>query len=322
MAKKIIDCFLFFDEVDILDIRLRYLYDFVDYFVICEADKTFSGNDKRSVFLDNKERFASFKDKILYIPIKMKFFKEEKEVEWKREYYQRDSIVIGLRKLKFLSPKDLILISDVDEIPNIEILRTLKKNVSKRKKKQFNFYTAKIFFNYIIEKVKEVFFCKKSYEIEHKILWGLFIKRYTSPIIFYMLLYYYYVNNMAKKNITKGVVCFEMRWLKILSFSELRRTMHSPNVEIVNNAGWHFSYLGGKDKVAHKLKSYSHQEFNIPGIVSKKHIDLCIKNGYWLADYYFHPNETVSFCKKVKISDFPDDLRRIIIQFKHLINSH
>ena len=63
---KIYDCFIFNNEVDLLKLRLNILDDVVDKFVIIEGKKTFSGNDKESIFLKNKEKFSRWEDKIIY----------------------------------------------------------------------------------------------------------------------------------------------------------------------------------------------------------------------------------------------------------------
>ena len=63
---KIFDVFLFFNELDLLEIRLNMLYPFVDYFVINEATQTFFGSDKPLYYLENKERFKKFEDKIVH----------------------------------------------------------------------------------------------------------------------------------------------------------------------------------------------------------------------------------------------------------------
>ena len=63
---KVFDVFLFFNELDLLEIRLNMLYPFVDHFVINEATQTFFGSDKPFYYLENKERFKKFEDKIIH----------------------------------------------------------------------------------------------------------------------------------------------------------------------------------------------------------------------------------------------------------------
>ena len=64
----IVDSFIFFNEFDILEGRLEYLYDHVDYFVIVESNLTFSGNTKPLYFMNNMSRYKKYLDKVLYFP--------------------------------------------------------------------------------------------------------------------------------------------------------------------------------------------------------------------------------------------------------------
>ena len=113
---KIIDCFIFFNEVELLLYRLEILYDIVDKFVLVESEYTFTGKKKESFFGNNIEKFSKFLDKIIYInlenlpylnPIIHKDFNIGEQ--WKNEFFQRDSIKIGLEKIK-LYDNDIIII--------------------------------------------------------------------------------------------------------------------------------------------------------------------------------------------------------------------
>jgi len=106
---KIYDCFLFFNENDLLEVRLHELDSVVDYFIIVESEYTFT-QKKKSINFDH-ERFAKFKDKIIYICNK-KFIKIPDP--WHSEKIQRNLLSEGLKKA---SPNDLIMLSDLDEIP-------------------------------------------------------------------------------------------------------------------------------------------------------------------------------------------------------------
>ena len=108
----IIDCFPFFDELDILEIRLEELYPVVDKFVICESTKTHTGIAKDLNFLLNKDRYEKYLDKIIYIVCDDM---PEGQDDWKRENYQRNYLTKGLIDT---APGDLIFLSDCDEIPN------------------------------------------------------------------------------------------------------------------------------------------------------------------------------------------------------------
>ncbi len=308
--KKIIDCFTFFNELDLLEIRLKYLYDVVDHFVIIEADTSHGGNKKPFIFQDNTDRFTPFKDKILYVPLKMKFFEEEKGVAWKRENYQRNCIETGLRELD-LNKNDLILISDLDEIPNKKILEDFKKDYSK---KPYEEKTQSYF--YIILK-NLLFHSHGNHKVQLKLLYYIFIKKYIPPVNFNMHNYYYYINYQEKNYLWPGLQCLEAKWLKLFSASEVRSFRFFP-IRTINNSGWHFSFLGGKDMIKAKLKNFAHQEFNNSKIVSDEYIDFCINNGYSLFDYYRNPSAKPKFEKK-EITDLPEDLQKIVIPYKNLI---
>lgn len=116
---KIFDCFIFNNEVDLLELRLSILDGVVDKFVIIEGDKTFSGNYKRSNFITHKERFKKWEDKIIFKYFKMPDF----DVSWDREIYSRNYY---LKSLPIFKDDDIIISSDLDEIPNPEAIRCVK----------------------------------------------------------------------------------------------------------------------------------------------------------------------------------------------------
>ena len=131
---KIIDCFIFYNEIDILKYRLNILYDFVDYFVIVESTHSFTGKEKKLYFNENKdtEEFIKFKDKIIHIilddfPYKCPNINFNNNEQWLNEYYQRDSIKLGLDKI-ILDNDDVIILSDVDEICDTKLLDKIKKS--------------------------------------------------------------------------------------------------------------------------------------------------------------------------------------------------
>lgn len=119
---KIIDAFLFFNEIDLLEMRLNILKDHVDYFIITESENTFSGNPKELFFEKNKQLFEKFKNKIIYNPISIP---SNITITWDREIWQRNSQWEIIKKIA--TDDDLILTSDVDEIPSIEVLEKADK---------------------------------------------------------------------------------------------------------------------------------------------------------------------------------------------------
>lgn len=111
------DCFTFFNELDVLDIRLHELDPVVDRFVIVESQKTFTNIDKPLYFQENRHRFSPFLGKIIHV-VADPFEGDNKH--WEREAHQRNEIMKGLRDAQ---PDDTILIGDVDEIPKADTVR-------------------------------------------------------------------------------------------------------------------------------------------------------------------------------------------------------
>jgi len=115
---KIFDCFIFSNELDILDIRLNTLGPFVDCFVLVESTHTFTGQPKPLVYDENKARFTRFHDKIIHVIVDN--MPHETKNAYVCEAHQRSAIGRGLTAAK---PDDLIIVSDVDEIPKPDALR-------------------------------------------------------------------------------------------------------------------------------------------------------------------------------------------------------
>ena len=110
MKIKIYDCFPFYNELDLLELRLTELYDFVDHFVLVEANMTHQGNPKPYYFEDNKSRYAQWLDKIIHIRVDDM---PNSLDSWVNEAHHRDQISQGIADA---DGDDLILISDLDEI--------------------------------------------------------------------------------------------------------------------------------------------------------------------------------------------------------------
>ncbi len=209
---KIVDSFLFFNELDLLELRLNILNDYVDYFVITEANQTFSGNTKEFLYCKNAKRFSRFADKIIYNPVNIP---NNFNVTWDREIYQRNSSIDQLVKL-FLDD-DLILTSDIDEIPSTEVLKVYKSWF----------------------KCDELFHFKQN-------------------------MYMYYINNFKTEQWFGTRAC-SLAYLKSKTIDDIRQATEDEfklSGNIIENAGWHFSYLGGVDQIKYKIESFSHQEYN------------------------------------------------------------
>jgi len=109
---QVFDCFTFMNELDLLEIRLEELASVVDHFVLVEATKTFSGKEKPLVFHENRERFAKFLHKIVHVPLA--YLPLAPKNPWELEAFQRNAILRGLTDAR---SDDLVMISDLDEIP-------------------------------------------------------------------------------------------------------------------------------------------------------------------------------------------------------------
>ena len=234
---KIFDCFMYFDEEVVLDVRLNTLDKYVDYFVIVESSFTHKGDNKNLMFNHNK--FEKFKNKIIYLvydkqpkgieTVNENDSEDEKSRKYilnaaRRENGQRNFIQNGLNKAE---DNDIILISDVDEIPNL----------------------SEVNFNSISEKIimfhQDMFYYKFDLKIPN-LLWtgtrGCRKKYLLSP---------QWLRNVKDRKY------FPFR-IDIL-FSEKKYS----SIKFINNGGWHFSYIKTAEEIEYKLKSYlHHREFD------------------------------------------------------------
>jgi beta-1,4-mannosyl-glycoprotein beta-1,4-N-acetylglucosaminyltransferase len=229
---------MFFDEEMLLDLRLNTLNKFVDKFVIVESSYTHSGKDKKLIFDINK--YSKFKDKIHYMVLKdpphgieeANSNDDEGEVSrkeilnaLKRENLQRDTILDGL---KDADKNDWVIISDLDEIPNLENL---------------NFSNIK---NKIIFFKQKVFYYKLNLELK-TLRWigskACRKKDLKSP---------QWLRNIKDKIYSK--------WRLDILFSEKKYS----DIYFIENGGWHFSFVKKPEDIEKKLKSYlHHREYDI-----------------------------------------------------------
>ena len=225
---KLFDCFIFYNEIDQLRLRMRYLEDKVDAFLVVEANQTFSGNPK-PLFLSSPNAAD-----LVNHPKLRRFvidFPEGLDA-WGREAYQRDAILQGLKELD-ASAEDLILVSDVDEIPSLSgILRASKALLADGPN------TITIF-------EQRLFYFRLNYELvwSRKLPWlGTVLTRMGTLTAPNKL-------RMTGRNV---------RGRKSRGFNQKLKVLHIPD------GGWHFSYLGDDAALDAKLSAYSHQEHNTP----------------------------------------------------------
>ncbi|MEI6396933.1 MAG: hypothetical protein WCO48_02600 [Candidatus Taylorbacteria bacterium] len=241
---KIYDCFTFFNELDLLEIRLNILDTYVDYFVLVESTKTHSGNTKELIFDKNKERFAKFSEKIIHIVVD-DMPNLEKDNRWVLENFQREAIMRGLTKC---TDNDLVLISDLDEIPNPDkitgAMSVLSENGTKNK-------STNDLLHHTYVAMKKIF----------PIFLRYFPVSSNKIVGFKQNFYYYYINGFLNNNWigTRAVLYRDL----VENFnSSPQQVRESLPKHILSGGGWHFSYLLSPEKISEKIHSFAHSEFD------------------------------------------------------------
>ena len=239
---KIYDCFPFFNELEVLEIRLETMYDYVDYFIISECDYTFSGLKKGFIFEENKERFSKYLDKIIHIKnentdefvnLVNNYDGKRKDIyqniinrldrmrvsaetdfgkgHWCRDYLHKELVMLGM---DVCEDDDIIIFGDLDEIPNPEKLK----------------------------------FDGGKYLVNQK-----------------NMMYYINTENISERWCGTYICKFSDIMDNSCMFTREKRFMF----EIVENAGWHLSFMGGSDRIIQKIQSYGHQEYNNSSVLSQ-----------------------------------------------------
>jgi beta-1,4-mannosyl-glycoprotein beta-1,4-N-acetylglucosaminyltransferase len=129
MYMKVIDCFTFYNELTVLEYRLATLIDIVDHFILVEARQTHMGKDKELYYLNNKERFSKYNHKIIHVVVDLPYRSDEintaKDDQWRNEEFQRNCIIRGFSRID-LEDNDILLVSDLDEIPDPTLLKMVQ----------------------------------------------------------------------------------------------------------------------------------------------------------------------------------------------------
>lgn len=244
-TRKVIDCFTFFNELDLLEKRLAYMDPYVDKFIIAEAPTTHSGDEKPFYFEQNKDRFSEWKDKIIYIktkPLGEGFWDHEKYKhlipnkdhhlgekfwkQWEREVQQRFAME---EELKNFDDSDIIIYSDIDEIPDMS-----KVNID------------------TIGSGNDVYFCKQRYF------------RYSFD---YMLSTEF---DWIGTKICTNKKAKEMGFIKL-------RDIHYDH-KTLDECGWHMSKFGSEENASKIYKAFAHNGENDYVDEMKKKIDHTSKN--------------------------------------------
>lgn len=278
----IFDCFIFFNELELLQLRLHELSPVVDKFVLVEATETFQGKPKPLYYSDNKEAFKAFSNRI--VPIIVEFPKALKD-PWEREFYQRNQIMEGL---KDCSPKDTIILSDVDEIPRPE------KIVQYKDKPGIKIFKQRIycyFLNYValISPEKIIQYYKDKPDFKHR-LYYYYLKCVkaligTRPVMWYgsvMTHYDLLISLIRSPQSLRNLRFHNMlidKWGLGEIYCLLRERLKGRKIIIIEDGGWHFSYIGGIERIIQKIESFSHAEYNKDEYKDSNKIKYLINTG-------------------------------------------
>jgi beta-1,4-mannosyl-glycoprotein beta-1,4-N-acetylglucosaminyltransferase len=232
---KVFDSFIFFNELELLEMRLNILNDVVDYFVLTESPFTVSGNEKPLYYQENKDLFGKFNDKIIHhvteeIPNDFSHMMEKTKhhvayndkdpygtkfidipIRFQRAIYNRNNSAFGIEKAG-ASDDDLIITSDADEIINPLVLSLLGD--------------------------------------------------WFNPNQHYVALcraFYYKLNFVYQEDWMGSRIC---TWKHLKSTTIDQHRQDHANAHKIEDAGWHFSFLGSAENFKLKLASYEHTENN------------------------------------------------------------
>jgi beta-1,4-mannosyl-glycoprotein beta-1,4-N-acetylglucosaminyltransferase len=249
----ITDAFMFFNELELLEIRLHELSSVVDRFVLVEARETFSFRPKPLHYYENRSRFKQFWDRIDHRVIDRFPIRTD---PWEAERSQREWV---LQAFGEGDPDDLFICSDVDEIPRAA---AITQDIARE-----------------------------------------------GPVVLEQPQYYLFLNclNLDDPPLKKALVLRRRDLTR--SLTELRAL----DLPVVANGGWHFSYLGGLQRVQTKMAAYSHQELNIGHFTSQKNYERALRAGR------LHYNAKYRIREVPIDSSFPEYVQNHPERFEHLI---
>ena len=226
MKPKLLDVFLYYNELDLLKARLEYLGNLVDHFIISEANIDFSG--KRKDFLLSKELISTlpFSEKIIYhreyvnlnsinwLIKRLRYKNRKNRLLWKIQDAQRNST---LKPLKHFNPRDIVIFSDLDEFPSEKAIQEAISALSPQDtlKKSLCYSCEQLFF-------------------------------------------YYNIKNAAPEDLFHGSIFTNLGTLRNLLPHKLRSQKDS--LPHINSGGWHFSYFMNEEKILNKIRAISDVE--------------------------------------------------------------
>lgn len=224
---KIYDCFTFYHELDLLELRLTELYDHVDHFVLVEANTTYTSRPKPFYFEENKARYAKWLDKIIHVRVEDM---PKHPDAWVNDRFQRDQIFRGIADA---DANDLIMVSDLDEI-----IRPAAVDYMRRQTDQSLFALRMPIYNFKFNYMK---LSPDRYNV-----WGMAGRR----------IYFDDVDPDAFRQLR-------------FTFMDNGYRYNNNGCEVIEHGGWHFGYMGDKDWLLDKARSFAHQEVNTPEFLAQ-----------------------------------------------------
>ena len=280
----IVDAFTFFNERELVELRVKYLNDIVDYFLIVEADHTHTGKKKEWNFPEVlNSRLKNYSNKIKYHQMKVDLEKAEAEKDprykslkgplanagrsWKVENMQRNFIKDCYKKLT-TSKDDIIIISDLDEIPSKEKISFIKSS---------------------------------DFEV-------------IAPVSFAQSLFYLNCNYL---DLEQWIGSVAITGQLIEKYEPQTFRDYKNRISRFSDAGWSFSSFGGTKKIIEKLEAFCHVEYNLKEYKDEDHIKKCIQTGGDLfnrevkkkrVDKNFFPKELLKLMEENPVFYFNSDV--------------
>ena len=229
---RVYDTFIFYNELDLLELRLRELYDHVDVFVLVESNRTLTNHPKPYIFEENIERFRPWLDKIRHI----KYISNTNPNFWTNADEQRDAVIQGLDDA---DDNDIIIYSDVDEIVRsscIDYIRTQHQATV------FGFHMPLCNFKFNYMRVDPN---PGPYDIWTMAARAKWIRQFSIQ---------------ALRNQRSRIYIYNVQI--DIEYKGTTGVLTADEVIIIQHGGWHFSYLGDNEWLADKARNTVHQEEN------------------------------------------------------------
>lgn len=239
---RVFDCFTFFNELDLLRLRLTELYPVVDRFILVEADRTFTNVPKPLYFQEARNDFVSFLDKIIHVAVRDMPGGGD---PWVRERFQRDAIIRGVPAL---DPLDILMISDLDEIPRPEAIAAMRMTKYK--------------------------------------VYGLHMPLFNFKLNFLNLTCHEIYTIGFRPPITQSP--HQLRMLRFPLNNPEFLAHNANMAAVLYHAGWQFSFLGDDEFVKNKIRSFSHQEHNTPAVIASINVEELVSCRKDLLDRPYH----------------------------------